>query len=421
VIEELSKRPPEPIEVFAAFKNFSGKGPVAVGLFITDAARNKRFPLEISQFLTPAGGQIKGLGGIAVKRILQRHGIGEELTAEGGRTSRGSLQRASDYIEWLNRTHLAGSLDFDQLEEFWVSRALRELADSDQTSVKASIPDQRPAPAKYVWQGDVLAPLSGDGIVAQPADLADFLKPLRTALNHLIPLYAKSNQHRELCEIFQDLRAAIEGPLDQIQSRDFELGFVGLRLQETIAEYNSRNEELPTLDAGPLGNVKAVQSAYLLLERRMPRWIEFKTGSTELISATPNDPETLGIVEEAINTIAAEGESREQIFDPATPRSLRTITAFVRKPIRATKAAVYGTITSVENLFLAIASRIMAVISEAANAFQGGLGKKVGFGLQIGFLVACSHSVLKLVDIVPQNWSWFRTFLEYLGKHLSGI
>ena len=70
--------------------------------------------------VTGGGGQVLGLNRFAVQSILKKHGIERVLAAEGGRTSRGSLQKMRDYVAFLNDAHRKGIADIDRVEAYWV-------------------------------------------------------------------------------------------------------------------------------------------------------------------------------------------------------------------------------------------------------------------------------------------------------------
>ena len=58
---------------------------------LTHAVKGKAFPLDSNDFKTEKEGQVAGLGGGNLKKILKEHGITQLLSSEGGRTSRGSM------------------------------------------------------------------------------------------------------------------------------------------------------------------------------------------------------------------------------------------------------------------------------------------------------------------------------------------
>jgi hypothetical protein len=100
------------------------KGSLSLALILTRNAQTKNFPLRSSDFLAPRGGQVAGLGGAAVKKILSEHGVTRILSSEGGRTSRGNIERMNAYIEVLNSLHKSSQLDLPGAEKYWVERTL---------------------------------------------------------------------------------------------------------------------------------------------------------------------------------------------------------------------------------------------------------------------------------------------------------
>ncbi|MFB7720180.1 Shedu anti-phage system protein SduA domain-containing protein [Nocardia sp. NPDC056100] len=110
------------LTTFTEKHGFTGISALAVGLLVTDRARELGFPLNPDALLTPGGGQVSHLGGKRVPRLLASHGINRELPTEGGRTSRGTLRMMRDYVDMLNTLHTAGPVDLDSVEEFWIQR-----------------------------------------------------------------------------------------------------------------------------------------------------------------------------------------------------------------------------------------------------------------------------------------------------------
>jgi hypothetical protein len=116
---------PELRDILATFmieKKFRGKGPLAVALIVTEHARKRGLPLHAEELITEGGGQVLGLGKGAVQNILAKHGIDRVLAAEGGRTSRGSLNNMRQCVAFLNSLHEKNLADIDAIEEFWIER-----------------------------------------------------------------------------------------------------------------------------------------------------------------------------------------------------------------------------------------------------------------------------------------------------------
>ena len=87
---------------FQKSKNIISKGALAIVIQLTADVRTKKFPLNPESFKTPKGGQVAGLSGKKLQKILQRYGIKQSLASEAGRTSRGSIQLMTDYLNFLN-------------------------------------------------------------------------------------------------------------------------------------------------------------------------------------------------------------------------------------------------------------------------------------------------------------------------------
>ena len=97
------------------------KGSLSVLVTLTRLARSKDFPLQHDDFLTSGGGQVSGLGGAVIKKILEDHGITRILSSEGGRTSRGSVGLMRAYTNLLNQLQAAG-VELEEVESWWVAK-----------------------------------------------------------------------------------------------------------------------------------------------------------------------------------------------------------------------------------------------------------------------------------------------------------
>lgn len=73
-------------------------------------------------FQTSSKGQVAGLGGGNLKKILKEHSITQQLSAEGGRTSRGSMGLMIKYVDFLNAWNTDEAVDFAVVEAFWAEQ-----------------------------------------------------------------------------------------------------------------------------------------------------------------------------------------------------------------------------------------------------------------------------------------------------------
>ena len=107
---------------FQAEHNAVTKGPLSLLVQLTRSVSSKSFPLNPEDFLTENKGQVAGLGGGNLKKILKEHGITQTLASEGGRTSRGNMGLMIKYVEFLNAWQASEPIDFEMVEEFWAEQ-----------------------------------------------------------------------------------------------------------------------------------------------------------------------------------------------------------------------------------------------------------------------------------------------------------
>lgn len=112
----------EALIAFNKERKFTRKGPLCVALVVTQHARKMGQPLDPDKLLTEKGGQVLGLGKGAVQAVLKRHDITRVLAAEGGRTSRGSIDNMREYVAFLNAQTEMNQVDLDAVEAFWIQR-----------------------------------------------------------------------------------------------------------------------------------------------------------------------------------------------------------------------------------------------------------------------------------------------------------
>ena len=110
------------LKQFQAEHNAVTKGPLALLVQLTRMIQDKKFPLKPDDFLTENKGQVAGLGGGNLKKILKEHGITQTLAAEGGRTSRGNMGLMIEYVKFLNAWNKEESIDIKAIEIFWVEQ-----------------------------------------------------------------------------------------------------------------------------------------------------------------------------------------------------------------------------------------------------------------------------------------------------------
>jgi len=112
----------EMLKIFQQENNITQKGPLSVVVQLTRLIQNKSFPLNPNDFKTEKAGQVAGLGGPNLKKILQEYGINQTLSSEGGRTSRGSMGLMIKYIDFLNSWNKKEFVNLKLVELFWIEQ-----------------------------------------------------------------------------------------------------------------------------------------------------------------------------------------------------------------------------------------------------------------------------------------------------------
>ena len=106
------------LKEFQTDNNIFSKGKLSVVIQFTRMVQGKEYPLNPDDFKTEKEGQVAGLGGGNLKKILKDHGITQQLSAEGGRTSRGSMGLMIRYVDFLNTWNAEEAVDLVAIEEF---------------------------------------------------------------------------------------------------------------------------------------------------------------------------------------------------------------------------------------------------------------------------------------------------------------
>lgn len=112
----------EKLREFQTENNIFTKGALSAVIQMTHMLAAKTFPLDPDDFKTDKEGQVAGLGGGNLKKVLKDHGITQQLSSEGGRTSRGSMGLMRKYVALLNAWNDETAVDFHAAEEFWAEQ-----------------------------------------------------------------------------------------------------------------------------------------------------------------------------------------------------------------------------------------------------------------------------------------------------------
>lgn len=99
-------------------------GGMGTALVLTRKARNLGLPLKETALLTEGGGQVSGLSGNAINKILKEYGEARRVGTEAGRTSRGTPTLAKQYAAFLNELDAGDASLLQGIEGWWVERII---------------------------------------------------------------------------------------------------------------------------------------------------------------------------------------------------------------------------------------------------------------------------------------------------------
>lgn len=97
-------------------------GSLGTVLVITRKAKTSGLPLNPDRLLTVGGGQVAGLSGNAINKILKEYREDRRVGTEGGRTSRGTPTIAKQYALLLNEIACKKPEVLDPIEKWWIAR-----------------------------------------------------------------------------------------------------------------------------------------------------------------------------------------------------------------------------------------------------------------------------------------------------------
>lgn len=100
----------------------TGVGYLGTVLVLTRKAKLSGLPFDQSTLVTAGGGQVSGLSGGSINKILLSHGITQRVGTESGRTSRGTPTLAREYVAFVDGLGPLSPADVEDMEVWWTER-----------------------------------------------------------------------------------------------------------------------------------------------------------------------------------------------------------------------------------------------------------------------------------------------------------
>lgn len=275
-------------------------------------------------------------------------------------------------------------------------------------ALRAIVPDQKIAPAKFIVSGGKIHILREKNF----PDEGD-LDNVNRAKQHLektgvdvILALKSSNCDRRLLGSLEDLHSGIVGDANVIQ--------IGLMNIGCDAMSELARNELPDALQGMLAGYSAAVSMYVA---QFSDWQRFSENAAA-VRLSPQDVSQIG---NAALQVAWELESRPDIADPEVPATIRALRAFIANPVQATTRAAFAMLRTLENLVASAFQYGAELIDQTAKKSISGLSTAASRAIVIGLMtvaLAGAGNLSGISDKVAET-SWMRSAVNIVRSQLE--
>ena len=256
------------VDAFLAENKINSVGRLCVLLFVANKLREMSYPFSVGAILSEGGGQIRGLNGRSVRKILSQHGIAvpPATLGEAGRTNRGSVRSAEKFIEWINSHYEPNGLDtgaLNFLEDSLIVKIVELL--SEEKTLYDSLPTSDPnyVGPRFEVRGKKFALQKGRVIFEN--DDVHAIEKLVHELKRVIAEIEESvktthNAYHKLKSLIGCY--GLEVNKDKSEVSIFPLYAIGLQIEAQIDAVGSSVSEDPPFDAERGALLKAFQALH---------------------------------------------------------------------------------------------------------------------------------------------------------------
>jgi hypothetical protein len=275
------------------------------------------------------------------------------------------------------------------------------------------IPNQSMAPVRVEERNGLVSLVSDKDseLSAIDRDFDAWREPVTDHINELLlGDFQIGTNHSRLRERLVALATLLSGSIPNVKERQFRIGYEIERQGKLIAAYRSGADDMPSLNAAVLEDLDYLHTALLMGSGKLERWSEFHRAATAdpLSEGCPNPD----VVSTAVDKMAVEMEVRQKYFDPGLPQTFRFLAEAARDPLGATKAIVFGTVKSAENVLIFLGQRALSIGKRAVEAAEQHISKAVAASL----LVSLSGAALEISGALPTAWAWLRPLLNAIAN-----
>ncbi len=411
--------------MLSAFENFLSEnainsvGRLCVLLYVADRLIDLPRPHSIDLMLTDKRTQIKGLNGKRVGQIMAACGkpIPDGSLGEAGRTSRGSIQIAKIFVDWLNAAFSEDEIRIVLLHErdYLVDRIYQLFGQKN--CILASIPT---LDAGYL--GPHFEFTEGGLTLSETVENAEALSPeLVESLSHMVSSFCDDLATSGNC--YHRLRDALARYKSEI-TRDVTLiripiiYTVGLQIENLQNALNKDGSEDPPLEpsrAAGLASLLAINGVLVASTDAGRRMLD----AAAFYNSSQVDLEGF---KQVATTLAS--EAREQKFmDETASEFVRSTAAAAGEGSTPARTAHVGLLTSRNAWSVIIQSVVSCLLGEFAKNSE--IGREViSNGAQLidlasAFLRNNSQIFVSLSVFAPEFFGWAPRIIDWINSKLS--
>jgi serine/threonine protein kinase len=280
------------------------------------------------------------------------------------------------------------------------------------------LPKQAPAPVRVEFREGKIGQVQdarGSRLLSEARDFDAWREPVASHVRELLAGdLRQGTNHSRARERLLGIDKLLAGSVDDVNERQFRLGYEIERLRGLIAAYRSSADDLPAMSGVVLEDLDRLNIGLQVGASKLERWVDFvRSAKGEPERQVRSDVHAVG---EALDAIATELEQQSKYFHPELPVTFRFLAESVKDPLGATKTVVYGAVKSAENLISFLGEKSLEIGKSSAEAVNVHMSKAVAVTL----ITSLSSAALQLSGALPTAWAWLRPLLDALSKgHLG--
>ncbi|MCQ4189103.1 DUF4928 family protein [Methylocystis suflitae] len=394
------------IDEFVNINRANSVGRLCVLVFVSNRLRAASYPFSLQPLLTENGGQISGLNGQSVQKILRNCGadIPLSLLGEAGRTNRGSVRSAQQLIDFLNarlgpQGSPNGALQF--IEHAFAARIASLLDEKGRIYRTLPTNDPNHGGPRFEIRDNKFAieagRTAGDG--ADYAAVGKLTRELRRMVLGLQDSFSTAHN------CYQKLKPLISKYLNEIERENAELDitrvyFLGLEIEAQIDAVDAPDSEDPPFNPERSASLRAFRIAHGTLVALTPEGKAYLQAGAEYRGAQVD----IATFREHSTHLVLQAK-QEGLLEGASADTISEINAFAGKGQAPERSSFLAVVTS-QNLWSNVIAKILTdyVVPEAGALLL----------LAITFIKTHATEFLALAESAAAYFRWLVDALKWL-------